>query len=118
MLHDNVAFDTPFASDDQVIECGALDLEWGDPETWPDWVDDFRWIAVPDDDQAEPSEDDCRWAAEHLELPPIAGGSPTEPFEPTDADLDDMARWSEWQDRLDSLRREDDAADEARRRFG
>jgi hypothetical protein len=62
-------------------------------------------------DQVEPSEADQAWLAAH----PIAGGAP---FEPTDGDWDQMAAWSEHLDRLDSLRRESDAEDEARRRFG
>ena len=37
------------------------------------------------------------WLNDNPILPPIAGGSPDdepEPFEPTDADWDDFARWS------------------------
>lgn len=77
MLLDTQGFAIPFHADDAVIECGACDPEYGDPETWPAWVDDWRY---------SPTEADSVWAAQNLELPP--------PFEPTDADLDEMARWS------------------------
>lgn len=36
---------------------------------------------------------DVAWLNENPSLPPITGGSP-EPFEPSDADWDDYARWS------------------------
>jgi hypothetical protein len=55
----------------------------------PEWENPY--FTIPD--QAEPSEEDCRWAAENFELPALAGGSP-EPFEPTDADWDDYYLWS------------------------
>ena len=43
------------------------------------------------------------------------------PFEPSDADWDDMARWCEWVDRNDEIRRDADvdaAQAEARARYG
>jgi hypothetical protein len=41
-----------------------------------------------------------------------------EPFEPSDADLQEMAAWSAHLDRLEAMSREDDADFEARMRFG
>jgi hypothetical protein len=60
---------------------------------------------------------DVAWLNENPTLPPITGGSP-EPYEPTDADWDEMARWSAHLDRLEGLSREDDAEFEARMRYG
>src|SRR4051812_14072694 len=76
----------------------------------PEWENPYFTIP-PDDAPIEPGEADGAWYA--AELAPISGGAP-EAFEPTDADLDEMARWSEWQDRLDALRRDEDHQDEAR----
>lgn len=60
---------------------------------------------------------DIAWLNTHPTLPPITGGSP-EPFEPSDEDWDEMARWCEWVDRLEAMNREDDAEFEARMRYG
>jgi hypothetical protein len=58
----------------------------------------------PSNDQADhftPSDADNTWAAQNLDLPmPLCGGAP-EPFEPSDADWDDMARWCEWVETMD-----------------
>jgi hypothetical protein len=64
----------------------------------PEWENPF--FAIPD--QGEPTADDVAWLNENPTLPPIRGGSP-EPFEPSAADWDDYARWSEWQDRLENV---------------
>jgi hypothetical protein len=63
-----------------------------------------------------PTEADIQWLNETPGLPPIAGGSP-EPYEPTDADLEEMARWAEWADRNDEIRQQEDAMDELCRRY-
>ena len=60
---------------------------------------------------------DIQWLNENPTLPPIAGGSP-EPYEPTDADWEEMARWSEWASRNDEVRQHEDAMDELCRRYG
>jgi hypothetical protein len=88
MVLDETGHAIPFAADDLVIEAGANDPDFGPPESWPDWTDADRF---------EPSPADAAWLTAHPVLPPIAGGSPDdepEPFEPTDADWDDFARWS------------------------
>jgi hypothetical protein len=51
---------------------------------------------------AVPSQSDVAWLNDNPSLPPIAGGAP-EPFEPSAADWDDYARWSEYQDRLEGI---------------
>lgn len=70
----------------------------------PPW--DNPYFAIPD--QGEPSIEDCRWAAEHLELPaPICGGSPAEDdpagYDEWSRRLDEMHQDSVWQDRLESI---------------
>jgi hypothetical protein len=97
MICDDDGFAIYWVLDDYAIECTACDPDAGEPSEWPEWTDADRWTHIDPPDQAEPSQEDSVWAAEHLELPPIAGGSPEpepEPFEPTDADWDDYARWS------------------------
>jgi hypothetical protein len=91
----------PFASDDQVIECGCNDPCYGDPAQWPEWTD-ADWF--------EPTQDDIEFLNRN------AYGS--EPFEPKDADLEEMHQESIWQDRLDGIRRDDDHQAEVRARFG
>jgi hypothetical protein len=67
-LAEDTGFAIPFADDDLVIECGACDPHYGEPSTWPAWVDACRW---------EPTPDDVAWLNH-------------EPFEPSDEDWDDM----------------------------
>jgi hypothetical protein len=134
-----------FADDDAIIECTACDPDAGEPADWPAWTDAERFACIDPDPGApgvEPTPDDVAWLAANPSLPPIspaverrmaalaavadsiatgiltppvAGGSP---FEPTDADWDEAARWAEHLDRVDSLRREDDHQAEVRARFG
>jgi hypothetical protein len=66
-VHDT-SFAVYFADDDAVIECGACDPEYGEPEGWPEWVDADRW---------EPTPDDVAWLNH-------------EPYQPTDQDWDDL----------------------------
>jgi len=50
-----------------------------------------RWQGTLD----TPSAEDLEWLAAHPSLPPIEAQEPDpEPFEPTDEDWDDYARWS------------------------
>jgi hypothetical protein len=51
----------------------------------PSWLNPY--FAIPD--QVEPDPADVVWLNEHS----LSGGSP-EPFEPSDQDWDDYARWS------------------------
>jgi hypothetical protein len=96
--------------EDQVIECTALDeVEYDDPAEWPQWTDQ-RWEIGPAITPDEASPADVEWLNTHPILP--------EPFEPSDEDLDEMARHAEWADRVEAIRREDDAQVEARCRFG
>jgi hypothetical protein len=75
MVCDDSGFAIYFTLDDQIIECGAGDKDYGDPATdWPAWCDEFCWSHIDPPDQAE--------------LPAISGGAPA--FEPTDADWDDF----------------------------
>lgn len=69
----------------------SLDLEYGEPETWPDWTDEDTWElgpAIPEDaellppelEPVDPDSEDVEWL----------NGQPT---------LDDLAEyraWSEW----------------------
>jgi hypothetical protein len=55
----------------------------------PPWLNPF----LSDFDPALAEQADVAWLNENPTLPPITGGSP-EPFEPSDADWDDYARWS------------------------
>jgi hypothetical protein len=90
----------------------------GDPAEWPAWTDDWYWEVDPDEvaelhalelervealaDGPHPSVGEAIWAQmAEGSLPPIAGGAPDEPFEPSAEDLADYAVWSE---RLDALR--------------
>lgn len=57
----------------------------------------------------------CDYNPHHC-LPPVAGGSP-KPYEPTDEDLEEMARWSEHLDRLEGIRWLEDAEYEAQQRY-
>jgi hypothetical protein len=50
--------------------------------------------AVGDDDRAEP-DDFAAAALEDLALPPVAGGSPDDESEPSEADWRDYSEWSE-----------------------
>jgi hypothetical protein len=55
--------------DDQVIESvGLLEdpEDYESPTNWPSWCDEFRWVPCPED----------------------------EPYQPTEEDLDELARWS------------------------
>jgi hypothetical protein len=70
----------PWAEDDEIIECGYDDPQYGDPGTWPDTCDADCWELGP-------------------AIPPDAV---FEPYEPTAEDLEDYARWS---DRLEALER-------------
>jgi hypothetical protein len=84
-----------FVLDDDIIECTACDPEAGEPSDWPSWCDQDRWTHIDEPDQV--SLDDVAWLNSNplpLPLPaPIAGGSPG-PFEPSDQDWEDYARWS------------------------
>jgi hypothetical protein len=77
MLCDTDGFAIPFSLDDEVIEAPACDPDAGDPAEWPSWCDEHRW---------EPSDEDCRWAAEHFELPP----ADDDQVERSDADWDEL----------------------------
>jgi hypothetical protein len=79
-----------FSDHDAVIECGACDPDYGEPEGWPPWTDQ-RW---------EPTAADSAWLNTHP-LPPIAGGAPESG--PSDQDWEDYHRWSAWQDRLEQI---------------
>jgi hypothetical protein len=59
-------------------------------------------------DQVEPMPADIAWLNTH---------PAPEPFEPTPADWEDMARHAEWADRVAAIRREDDAQVEAQARY-
>jgi hypothetical protein len=117
MVCDADGFAIYWVLDDDAIECTACDPEAGELEDWPAWTDADRWTHIDPPD--EPTEADVAWLDAHPILPPVAGGSPEpESFEPTDADWDEMARWSAHLDRLEAIRSQDDAEDEARARFG
>ena len=72
---------------DQLIEIRTLDdPAWGDAAGWPAWTDEDRWELGP------VPEDRPDMLVIGAELPG-----------PTDADWDEYARWSEWQDRLEGV---------------
>jgi hypothetical protein len=48
LITDNEGFAIPFAEDDQVIECGADDPDFGDPVDWSDWTDSERYEPGPE----------------------------------------------------------------------
>jgi hypothetical protein len=79
----------------------------------PPWLNPF----LSDFDPELARQADIAWLNENPTLPPIAGGSP-EPFEPSDEDWDDYARFCEDVERSNALRRMDDAEYEARMRYG
>jgi hypothetical protein len=81
MLLDTDGFCIPFSTDDQIIEAGCDDPDYGEPNDWPDWCDSHRYTAA-----------DVAWLNDNPILPPIAGGAlePFEPFEPTDAEWDEL----------------------------
>jgi hypothetical protein len=90
-LHNTQGFCIPFAGDDQIIEAGFDDPDYGEPEGWPSWTDE-RW---------EPTDDDeAWWVAQNDD-------------EDWSADASEQARWSrrleelhqasEWQDRLEAM---------------
>src|SRR5262245_13850422 len=63
---------------------------------WEVLADQLALLGVGDPEpDREPSEADYRWAAEFLELPPLAG--------PSDQDLADAYLESLWQDRLEAM---------------
>jgi hypothetical protein len=91
MLYDNDGYAVYWVLDDEAIECTACDPDAGEPEDWPAWTDADCWTHIDPPDQVEPTHDDIAWVNTHPILPPVCGGSPDdEPFEPTDADWDDM----------------------------
>lgn len=53
-LPETADYDIPFADHDFLIECEALDLEYGEPETWLNWTDEDRWELGPEQPPAEP----------------------------------------------------------------
>ena len=67
----------PWVADDEVIECGFDDPDYGDPAEWPDWTD--------------------RWTCE--EGPAIPPDAALGPFEPSEDDLADYAEWAAEVDR-------------------
>jgi hypothetical protein len=91
------ADDTP--QFDSIIELGIDDDAYGPAESWPSWTDDDRWEPGPEplpyeSDEPSPWPTDVEieeYEAEH------AG--------PTDADLDEMAKYCEWADRVEGMRR-------------
>ena len=89
MLCDSDGFAIPFADAAAVIECGATDPDYGEPESWPPWTDAVRFEPSPADSAASTAD---FWLAANP-LPPIAGGGHTGP---TDADSDEYRRISEW----------------------
>ena len=91
-----------FADHDDVIECGACDPCYGDPADWPEWTDADRWTHIDPPDQVDPSPDDCRWAAGHLELPaPISGGAPAD--DEWSRRLEEMHQASRWLDQVEQM---------------
>jgi hypothetical protein len=76
MLLDIEGFVIPFAGDDQFIECGVDDPDFGPAESWPAWTVAERF---------EPSSDDESW------------------FIRQSADDDDWAGYAEWSRRLEEL---------------
>jgi hypothetical protein len=97
---------------DQLVELRNInDPEWDDPAQWgPEWDSD-RWELGPERAPVEPDPDE-------------------EPatYEPSEEDRADQARWaerweeyrawSEWADRLDAMRRTEDADFERQQRWG
>jgi hypothetical protein len=108
MLHDIEGYAIPFTKDDAVIESGADDSCYGEPETWPAWTDANRW---------EPTQADVEGLNSNPALPATTTG-PSEPFVPTAKDWADYHEWCKHVDELNELRRMDDAEYEARMRFG
>lgn len=76
---------------DALNECELLDPEWADPLDWPAWTDQ-RFTLGPDLDLDLDHADD-----EDLDELPV--------FEPSDEDLEDARRVSEWQDMLEQSAR-------------
>jgi hypothetical protein len=92
MLHDEQGFAIYFADDDRYTDCGADDPEYGEPEGWPIWTDEFVWVSSRDVPPVLPGEDDCRWAAEHVALPIVDG-----PL------VESWAEYVRWSERLDAM---------------
>jgi hypothetical protein len=89
----------------QLAELAELsDPEWGDPEDWTDWTDEFTWEPgpAPFEPTAEDLEDYRAWAQAY-EARMAAERMEDEAY----------TRWLDHLERLDSLRREDDARCEA-----
>ena len=64
------AFSAADLAFDELTECGANDPDYGPPERWPAWCDEWRWATDPpvtgaglEPDQYEPTEQD--WADYH-----------------------------------------------------
>jgi hypothetical protein len=82
ILHrfDQQGYAIPWTTDDEIIECGANDPEYGEPESWPEWTDIY---------QFEPLPEDRAWLSAQQEMS----------IEP---DWDEYSRWSAWQDALEA----------------
>jgi hypothetical protein len=48
VITDTDEFAIPFAADDDVIECGADDPDFGEPVDWSDWTDSERYEPGPE----------------------------------------------------------------------
>ena len=50
MLLDTEGFCIPFSEDDQYIEAGCDDPDYGESETWPSWCDAHHYAATAADE--------------------------------------------------------------------
>src|SRR5258707_440523 len=54
-------FEISWVRDAAATNGPACDPGAGEPSEWPGWTDSDLWTHVDEPDQAEPSEEDCRW---------------------------------------------------------
>jgi hypothetical protein len=92
MICDTEGYAIPFAGDDQIIESGVDDADYGPAESWPEWTDSERFEPSPDDEAWRMSQnDDDDWQADASEQARWSRR------------LEELYQASEWHDRLEAI---------------
>jgi hypothetical protein len=87
--YDPQGYAIPWVDDDECIECGLDDADYGPAESWPEWTD--RWTF-----EEGPAKEGCL-NLDNLpsdEPEPLDALEPFEPFEPSEDDELDYREWA------------------------
>ena len=85
---------------DTLAAIRELEADPIDPADWPAWTDLETWELGPEPTEDEPDDVEAPWPTEE-EIAEYEA----EHAGPTDADLDEMAKYCEWADRVEGMRR-------------